>query len=80
MCRISRSTRSGVSLFGVPFWRPPPVPRAALPRPRWSEIRQTVRVAFISYESVRELAKEGNLEYLSDRVLERYEEESEEES
>jgi len=35
---------------------------------------------FISYESVRDLAKEGNLEYLSDRVLERYEEESEEES
>jgi hypothetical protein len=35
---------------------------------------------FISYESVRVLAKEGNLEYLSDRVLERYEEESEEES
>jgi hypothetical protein len=35
---------------------------------------------FISYESVRALAKEGNLEYLSDRVLERYEEESEEDS
>jgi hypothetical protein len=35
---------------------------------------------FISYESVRDLAKEDNLEYLSDRVLERYEEESEEES
>jgi hypothetical protein len=34
---------------------------------------------FISYESVRDLAKEGNLENLSDRVLERYEEESEEE-
>jgi hypothetical protein len=34
---------------------------------------------FMSYESVRELAKELNLEYLSDRVLERYEEESEEE-
>jgi hypothetical protein len=33
---------------------------------------------FVSYESVRALAKEGNLEYLSDRVLERYEEESEE--
>ena len=33
---------------------------------------------FIAYESVRELAKEANLEYLSDRVLERYEEESEE--
>ena len=33
---------------------------------------------FISYESVRNLAKETNLEYLSDRVLERYEEESEE--
>jgi hypothetical protein len=33
---------------------------------------------FVSYESIRELAKEANLEYLSDRVLERYEEESEE--
>lgn len=33
---------------------------------------------FISYESVRELAKDTNLEYLSDRVLERYQEESEE--
>ncbi len=31
---------------------------------------------FIAYESVRELAKDTNLEYLSDRVLERYEEES----
>jgi hypothetical protein len=29
---------------------------------------------FVSYESVRELGKETNLEYLSDRVLERYEE------
>src|SRR5437016_7549419 len=28
---------------------------------------------FIAYESVRELAKDTNLEYLSDRVLERYE-------
>ena len=35
---------------------------------------------FISYESVRDLAKDDNLEYLSDRVLERYEEESEEDS
>jgi hypothetical protein len=35
---------------------------------------------FISYESVRDLAKEDNVEYLSDRVLERYEEESEDES
>jgi hypothetical protein len=36
---------------------------------------------FLSYESIRELAKESNLDYLSDRVLERYEElESEEES
>jgi hypothetical protein len=33
---------------------------------------------FISYESVRDLARDNNLEYLSDRVLERYEEESEE--
>ena len=33
---------------------------------------------FIAYESVRDLANEANLEYLSDRVLERYEEESEE--
>lgn len=29
---------------------------------------------FISYDSVRELAKEPNLEYLSDKVLEKYEE------
>ncbi len=32
---------------------------------------------FVSYEGIRELAKEVNLEYLSDRGLERYEEESE---
>jgi hypothetical protein len=35
---------------------------------------------FITYESVRALARETNLEYLSDRVLERYEEGSDEES
>jgi hypothetical protein len=34
---------------------------------------------FISYENIRKLAGEANLEYLSDRVLERYEESSEEE-
>jgi hypothetical protein len=33
---------------------------------------------FITYENVRELSKDTNLEYLSDRVLERYQEESEE--
>ena len=33
---------------------------------------------FISYESIRELAQEPNLDYLSDRVLERFEEEAEE--
>ena len=36
--------------------------------------------SYISYEGVRELARETNLEYLSDRVLEKYEEASEEES
>jgi hypothetical protein len=35
-------------------------------------------ISGLGYESVRELAKEGNLEYLSDRVQERHEEESEE--
>jgi hypothetical protein len=30
--------------------------------------------SYISYDSVRELAKESNLEYLSDKVLEKYEE------
>ena len=33
---------------------------------------------YIPYEGVRELAKEPNLDYLSDRVLERYQEEAEE--
>src|SRR5688572_27108466 len=33
---------------------------------------------FIAYESVRELSQHENLEYLSDRVLEKYEEEAEE--
>lgn len=33
---------------------------------------------YISYDSVRELAKQPNLDYLSDRVLERYEENADE--
>jgi hypothetical protein len=54
---------------------------AELRRPVFSLLKRgplSESCTFISYESVRELAGEGNLEYLSDRVLERYEEESEE--